>query len=121
MVGGPQALLPAAALEAGMMVPPTQSEMAQAQRQVQETKAEALNYLEKKAKPLRQRGLKVECTVMEGSPGPAIIELAGKSGIDLIALATHGRGGLGRAIYGSVAEYVLKNSGLPMLIIRPKR
>jgi nucleotide-binding universal stress UspA family protein len=40
--------------------------------------------------------------------------------IDLIAIATHGEGGLKRLIFGSVADFVLRNSSVPMLLVRPK-
>jgi len=40
--------------------------------------------------------------------------------INLIAIATHGRSGLRRGVFGSVADYVLRESGLPMLVIRPR-
>ena len=41
--------------------------------------------------------------------------------VDLIAIATHGRSGLGRAIIGSVADYVVRQSGIPILLIRPSK
>ena len=83
-----------------------------------ETKAKT--YLNKKAKPLKEMGIDTECVVIVGDPGPAIVDYAEKSDIDLIAIATHGRSGINRMIFGSVAEYVLKNSKLPILLIRPK-
>ena len=42
------------------------------------------------------------------------------TGVDLIALATHGRGGLQRLVMGSVTERVLGATKLPILIVRPK-
>lgn len=42
-------------------------------------------------------------------------------GDDVIAMATHGRGGLGRWLVGSVAERVLEGTRLPLLIVRPQQ
>lgn len=81
--------------------------------------ARALTYLEQLAKPLRTGGMKVTCAVRRGLPNDAIVKYAREGGADLGVLATHGRSGSRRAVMGSVADYVLKKSGLPMLLIRP--
>ena len=83
-------------------------------------KHEAESYLKSVAELLRGKGLKVECVVLEGPVGETISQYAEKSGMDLIAIATHGRSGLGRAVFGSVADYVLRHSRLPVLSIRPR-
>jgi nucleotide-binding universal stress UspA family protein len=120
VVNSPASIMPATAMEAGMLVPPTESEIDLNLRQARETQKEVLGYLENKARLFSKKGVEVEFAVIEGRPGQVILEYASRNCIELIALVTHGRGGLGRAIYGSVADYVLKNSGLPMLLIRPK-
>jgi nucleotide-binding universal stress UspA family protein len=48
------------------------------------------------------------------------MEYAQDNAIDLICIATHGRSGLGRVVFGSVADIVLRKSGLPILVIKPK-
>lgn len=83
-------------------------------------KREAKDYLESVAESLQPRGLKAECVVLEGPVGETIVRYAGESGMDLIAIATHGRSGLRRAVFGSVADYVLRHSRLPVLSIRPQ-
>lgn len=45
----------------------------------------------------------------------------GFNGCDLIAMSTHGRGGLERLMMGSVTERILHSTRLPMLIVRPVR
>ena len=80
----------------------------------------ARDYLEEVAVPSRERGLKVESVAMMGRAGETILSYANSNSVDLIAIATQGRGGLGRAIFGSVADYVLRQSGLPVLVITPK-
>ncbi len=52
-------------------------------------------------------------------PGTAILEAARECGAGLIAMATHGRGGLTRLILGSTANEVLVNSPVPVLLHRP--
>jgi nucleotide-binding universal stress UspA family protein len=82
--------------------------------------AKAKEYLEKLADELREDGLQVDVHVEEHeAPGRAIAALADKLGADLIALATHGYGGLKRALLGSVADKVLRSSPLPLLVQRP--
>lgn len=77
-------------------------------------------YLGKLAAPLRKRGIEVETVAVPGRPGEAILDYANTNSIGLIAIATHGRGGLRRAVFGSVADQVLRQSGLPVLVIRPQ-
>jgi nucleotide-binding universal stress UspA family protein len=53
-----------------------------------------------------------------GRPAEAILEAAHASGADMIVMGTRGRGGLGRAVLGSVAEAVIRRSDLPVLTVR---
>jgi nucleotide-binding universal stress UspA family protein len=48
------------------------------------------------------------------------LNFADKNNIDLIAIATHGSSGLGRTIFGSVADHVLRGAGLPVMVMKPK-
>jgi nucleotide-binding universal stress UspA family protein len=81
----------------------------------------ARNYLEKIATPLRKKGVQVEVVSILGRAGEAILSYASNNNVDLITIATHGRSGLRRGIFGSVADYVLRESGLPILVIRPQK
>ena len=85
---------------------------------------EALNtakkYLEKLARSLRRKGMQVKTVAIPGRAGQAILDYANTNSMNLIAIATHGRGGLRRAVFGSVADYVLRESGLPVLVIKPQ-
>ena len=56
----------------------------------------------------------------EGPAAGEIIDYARANGIDLIAMSTHGRSGIGRWVYGSVAEKVLHSGDEPVLVVRPK-
>lgn len=63
-------------------------------------------------------GIKVEYRAEEGNPADEILAVAGREGIDLIVMGTHGRSGLGRALMGSVAEAVSRQAMLPVVTIR---
>lgn len=76
--------------------------------------------VEKLAKHLADsEGVKVNATALvAGHVGNAIIDFARGHDVDLIAMATHGRGA-SRLVFGSVADKVVRASGLPMLLLRP--
>jgi len=80
----------------------------------------ALEYLEGVASPMRKEGVSVQCVTGQGAPGEAIVRYAKENKVDLIAMSTNGRGGLGQTLFGSVAQHVLRESGLPILLVRPK-
>jgi nucleotide-binding universal stress UspA family protein len=87
------------------------------------TKAEeqaARNYLAEAAHTLRRKGAVVDTSVMCGDPAPALVDLATRGGYDLLLLCTRGRKGLKRALFGSVAEEVLRRSPVPVLIVHPR-
>jgi len=89
--------------------------------EIEREEEEAASYLEGVAQELQKEGLEVEYLTLPGSPGRTIVSYAEESDIGLIALGTHGRSGLRRLAFGSVAEHVLKQSGLPVLIIRQRK
>ncbi|HET8523067.1 MAG TPA: universal stress protein [Thermomicrobiales bacterium] len=60
----------------------------------------------------------VEVTV--GDPAEQILKVAQERGIDLIVMTSHGRGAAGRMVYGSVADRVMRNAPLPVMMIRPE-
>ena len=77
-------------------------------------------YLEQLAEPLRQAGLKVDCVSLIGTPGETIVSYAGQNSVNLITIATHGAGGVKRAVFGSVADFVLRHADIPILLIKPQ-
>lgn len=66
---------------------------------------------------LHAEGQQVEALVTEGEPAEGILRLA--ADVDLVALSTHGRTGVERWWYGSVAERVLRECPRPLLVLRP--
>ena len=83
---------------------------------------DAEDYLTGVKANLEKRGFRnVETHVWYGPAAPAIIEAARVYKVDLIVMSTHGRTGLRRAVYGSVADQVPRGSGIPIVLIRPKQ
>lgn len=83
-----------------------------------ERRAEA--YLSAKAAELAAEGINVETAVAWGPVVNAIIGAAERENVDLIALASHGRSGLPRVFYGSVAAGLLQKVDRPLLLIRSR-
>jgi nucleotide-binding universal stress UspA family protein len=78
----------------------------------------AKRYLEDVAARLSARGLRVRTQAAFGTPSVKLAELATAEKADLIAMATHGRGGVGRLLFGSVAEALLRAATIPVLLFR---
>jgi len=68
---------------------------------------------------LEKQGVRVKAEARVGPPAGTILDVAEEEGVSLIALATHGRTGVKRALFGSVAEHVLRQSPVPVLAVRP--
>jgi nucleotide-binding universal stress UspA family protein len=79
--------------------------------------AHGLGELERFAEELR--AVAVEPHVIVGHPARAIVELAGRLGVDLIVMGTHGRTGLAHLLMGSVAEGVVRGAPCPVMCVRP--
>jgi nucleotide-binding universal stress UspA family protein len=79
---------------------------------------QAASYLAARQGEFREKGIKVRMRVVHGSTVEAIINAAEREGADLIAMASHGRTGLPRVFYGSVAAGVLHRVDRPLLLIR---
>jgi len=88
--------------------------------QINAQEHKAKNYLSGIALKLGDDGIEVEYSTLKGSPGHSIVDYAHENEVSLIAIATHGHSGIKRAVLGSVADYVIRQSHLPMLVIKPK-
>lgn len=74
-------------------------------------------FLAQAAKDLETQGVKASTACVKGTPAQEIITYADKNGLDLIAMATHGRGEVAW-ILGSVAERVVSHATVPVLLFR---
>ncbi len=60
----------------------------------------------------------IDPVVVEGRPSKSIAEYASTHGVDLIVVGTHGRGTLGKAFLGSVADNVIRQAECPVMVVR---
>lgn len=80
---------------------------------------EAESYLNGVVAGLRECGItQVRTAVWCGPAAPTIVEAASVEKVDLIIMTSHGRGGLGPMIFGTVAESVLNGTRTPILVVR---
>ena len=86
-----------------------------------EAKQEAETHLKGIQGEFREKNIASRTHVINGPVVEGIISMAAQEGVDLIALASHGRGGLSRVFYGSVAAGLLHRVDRPMLIIRSRK
>ena len=84
-------------------------------------KREDEQHLAKIEKRLKDAGLKVRSELLMGKPADAIIDYVGKNPVNLIVMSTHGRSGLSRWVYGSVADKVLHGASTPIFLVRPRQ
>jgi nucleotide-binding universal stress UspA family protein len=82
--------------------------------------AKAWQYLERLQKRLaRRRGRSVRTVVRSGQAAAEILACARAERVDVIAMSSHGRSGLQRALLGSVAQAVVRKARLPVLLVGP--
>jgi nucleotide-binding universal stress UspA family protein len=74
--------------------------------------------LETRAEAARAKGLAVRTVLREGAPHEEIAALSTDERADLVVLGTHGRGGVNRALLGSVADRVVRLAPCPVLTVR---
>ena len=86
-----------------------------------QAKKEAETYLDGIQGEFREKNIESRTHVIYGPVVEGIISMAAQEGVDLIALASHGRGGLARVFYGSVAAGLLNRVDRPLLIIRSRK
>jgi len=81
----------------------------------------ASGYLTGLAKQLKDRGLTVQWEVLRGPSGPRIVEFAKETPASLVVMTTHGLSGFRRWVMGSVTDAVVRQTGEPVLVVRPHR
>ena len=64
-------------------------------------------------------GLDLEEVIVHGDPAAEIVRVAAEREVDLIVVSSHGRTGLGRIIFGSTAEAIVRHAACPVLVVKP--
>lgn len=67
---------------------------------------------------LEEAGYRASTTVRFGEPAQEIERYIANEQVDMVAMTTHGRTGLQRVLYGSVAEHLLHHSAVPIFLYR---
>lgn len=88
------------------------------QQDLDRRKAFGLAYLEGVKGSLKAKGLRTSSILVMGPAPDVIIDHAVENSIDLIAMSTHGRSGIGRWVFGSVTNKVLHAGDTPLLVVR---
>jgi nucleotide-binding universal stress UspA family protein len=108
------------------VVPPIEEVIADGEefaidRQWERRKSSALRYLRGICARAEWRGVHTQVAVEMGRPAETILEFAQKHDINWIVMASHGRTGLGRWVYGSVADKVLRAADRTVVLVRVGR
>jgi nucleotide-binding universal stress UspA family protein len=100
-------------------VPPNRTTAEIAATEAERLRTAAVDALDRLSDDMRASGVeRVNIEVAVGEAGPAIVDAVKRLRCDLIVTSTRGRSGLGRALLGSVADYVVRHSPVPVLIVR---
>lgn len=81
-------------------------------------KADAEKYLKEIAARLEKGGIKTRTAIIFGKPADALKEYAASQKADLVIIASHGRSGISRWVWGSVADRLLRSVCTPVMMIR---
>jgi nucleotide-binding universal stress UspA family protein len=82
-------------------------------------KTSAQEYLSQAATQLINQGISARTEVIEGRATESILDYAENNKVELIVMSTHGRSGISRWTFGSVADRVVRHSPIPVLVISP--
>jgi len=96
-------------------VRPPSASMQEERRRIER---ELVEYLQAVARRLEPAAASVQVGVRFGRPADEILAFASDVGADLIAMSTHGRSGISRWVFGSVADRVLRGATCPVLLVR---
>jgi nucleotide-binding universal stress UspA family protein len=80
---------------------------------------EAQDYLNKVQSRLDAKRMNVTTKVLSGDAAETLANYVDSTGADLLIIATHGRSGISRWVWGSVADKLLRSSCIPVFVVRP--
>ncbi len=81
-------------------------------------RSNAQDYLTELVGRLKYDGVDIQSEVITGKAAESLADYAEKNGVDLIVIATHGRSGVSRWMWGSVADRILRSACVPVLMVR---
>jgi nucleotide-binding universal stress UspA family protein len=81
-------------------------------------RSDAQDYLNQLVGRLKYDGVDIQSEVITGKAAESLADYAEKNGVDLIVIATHGRSGVSRWVWGSVADRILRSACVPVLMVR---
>ena len=90
----------------------------EAERITESMVSEAEMYLKTLVQGLKYDGAGMKWEMKKGPVAQTLVDYATEHGVDLIVIATHGRSGVSRWVWGSVADRVLRASCVPVLMVR---
>jgi len=105
---------------APVVVGPEGAHMKLYRQDLEEREKRAKSYLTALSGEFREKGIAAQTRVVYGPVVEAIIEIAQREDVQLIAIASHGRTGLSQVFYGSVAAGVLHRAERPLLVVRSR-
>ncbi len=82
-----------------------------------ENKAVAEEYLDKMVSGFKYEGVKVQGEVLDGKATEILADYASKNGVDLIVIAPHDRSGLGRLVWRSITDRILRSACVPVVMV----
>jgi nucleotide-binding universal stress UspA family protein len=83
-----------------------------------EARKEAHAYLNQIIKRLLRSGITAHATVLSGKPAETLVDYIASNDIDILIMATHGRSGITKWFWGSIAEKVLRAVNIPVLLVK---
>lgn len=93
-------------------------------KEVQQARKHESEYVKRLGAKLSKQGLNIDAVfkeIFQGKEAEEIIKLAEEGKYSMVAMATHGRSGVGRWIFGSNADKVLNEGSTPLLLVRPAK
>ena len=88
-------------------------------RAEKQTREDAENYISEVSKTFKKEGLSTKAVILDGNAAEVILDYAKDNNVDLIVMSTHGRSGISRFAFGSVADKVVRHSVVPVLTVSP--
>jgi len=91
------------------------------QKEIETVMEEAETYVKGIGGEFRAKGIETRYRTVMGPVVKEILDAAERENVDLVAMCSHGRGGISRLFYGSIASGILNRVDRPLLIIRARR